>query len=97
METLAQATSEVVRVNSKVEIYDSESEEVLLFDDGIQVKSQKAERQPKAKPIKAKLDQSTLQAKTPVVMTDVVRLQKSTGEFEDITTPINAEGEDLLS
>jgi len=97
METLAQASSEVVRVNSEVDIYDSESEEVLLFDDGIQVKSQKAERQPKAKSLKAKKDESTLQAKTPVVMTDVVMLQKSTGEFEYITAPTNAEGKDLLS
>jgi hypothetical protein len=96
-ETLEQAPSEVMRVNSKVDIYNSESEEVLLFDDGIQVKSQKAERQPKAKPVKAKKDQGTQKAKTPVVLTDVVMLQKSTKAFEYITAPINAEGEDLLS
>ena len=97
METLGQTTSEVVRVNSKLDIYDAEAPEILLFDDGIQVKSQKAQRQSKAKPDKGKKDQSTLQAKTPVVMTDVVMLQKSTGEFEHITAPMNAEGEDLLS
>ena len=93
----AQPTSELVRVNSKVDIYDVEEKEILLFDDGIQVKSQKAERQSKAKPDKGKKDQSTLQAKTPVVMTDVVMLQKLTGAFVYITAPTNAEGEDLLS
>lgn len=35
-EILAQTTAEVVRVNSKVDIYDSEEKETLLFDDGIQ-------------------------------------------------------------
>ena len=95
--TLAQAPSEVIRVNSKVDIYNSQSEETLLFDDGIQVKSQKAERQPKARSIEAKKDQSTPKAKTPVVLTDVVMLQKSTGAFVYITAPMNAEGEDLLS
>lgn len=97
MDTLAQTTSEVIRVNSKVDIYNSQSEETLLFDDGIQVKSQKAERQPKAKLVEVKKDQSSLKAKTPVVMTDVVMLQKSTGAFEYITAPTNAEGKDLLS
>ena len=31
------------------------------------------------------------------MITDVVMLQKSTGEFEYIIAPMNAEGEDLLS
>jgi len=97
IETLTQTTSEVVRVNSKVDIYNPQSEETLLFDDGIQVKSQKAERQPKAKPARANNDQSTLKAKTPAVSTDVVMLQKSTGAFEYVTAPMNAKGEDLLS
>lgn len=97
MDTLAQTTSEVIRVNSKVDIYNPQAEETLLSDDGIQVKSQKAERQPKAKLVKVKKDQSTLKAKTPVVMTDVVMLQKSTGAFEYITAPTNAEGKALLS
>jgi hypothetical protein len=35
-EILSQPTAEVVRVNSKVDIYDSEEKEILLFDDGIQ-------------------------------------------------------------
>jgi len=39
---LAQPTPPVVRVNPKVDLYDSEEKEILLFDDGIQVKSQKS-------------------------------------------------------
>lgn len=35
-----------IKVNSKVDIYNPESAEILLFDDGIQVKGQKSHREP---------------------------------------------------
>lgn len=38
-----------MRVNPKIDIYNLQIKEIILFDDGIQVKSQKAERQPKPK------------------------------------------------
>ena len=69
----------------------------MLFDDGIQVKSQKAERQPKAEPDNGKMAQCPLKSKTSAIITDVVLLQKASGEFEYITAPVNAVGEDLLS
>lgn len=87
----------MVKINSSVNIYDAEEEETLLFDDAIQVKSQKAERQPKAESVKGKKDQSTPKAKTPAIITDIVLLQLATGEFEYITAPTDAVGEDLLS
>ena len=48
-EILDETDIELVEVNPKIDIYSSESREVLLVDDGIQVKGQKSRRQPKAK------------------------------------------------
>ncbi len=40
--------------------------------------------------------QSTYKAKTPAIITDIVLLE-ATGEFEYVTAPTNAVGEELLS
>jgi hypothetical protein len=93
--TLAKSPHHVVRVNPKVNIYNSKEKEILLFDDGIQVKGQKATRQPK--PRQEKKNQKLLRTKTPAITTDIVILQKATTGFEYIAAPINADGEDLLS
>ncbi len=45
--TLEKVDQQVVKVNQEIDIYNSKSKEILLFDDGIQVKSQKAQRQQK--------------------------------------------------
>jgi hypothetical protein len=95
--TLAKSDQHVVRVNPKVDIYNPEEKEILLFDDGIQVKRQKEQREAKAKLNKEVQNRGTLASKTPAVMTDIVLLQKSTGEFEYITAPIDATGADSLS
>jgi hypothetical protein len=47
--TLAENDQNVVQANANVDIYNPEEKEILLFDDGIQVKGQKAERYPKLK------------------------------------------------
>jgi len=39
--TLSKTQSYELKVNSKVDIYHPEQKEILLFDDGIQVKGQK--------------------------------------------------------
>lgn len=83
----------MVIVNHKVDIYNSEVKEILLFDDGIQVKSQKAQRQPKTKLEKLKKNLDFGSAKTSAITTDIVLLQKATAGFEYIATPINATGE----
>jgi len=87
----------VVKVNPEVDIYNPESKEILLFDDGIQVKGQKGTRQLKAK-LGAYFDRkSARKSKTSAVMTDVVMLQKANLAFKYITAPINQSGEELLS
>jgi hypothetical protein len=93
--TLAENEHDALTVNAKVDIYNPEEKEILFFDDGIQVKSQKAERQPKSKP--ENKSQKLLEQKTPAITTDLVILQKATTGFEYIAAPINALGEDLLS
>lgn len=94
---LDKSNQDLVRVNSEVNIYEPKSKEILLFDDGIQVKGQKEQRQAKNK-VGAKAERlSALVTKTPAVITDIVLLQNSSGEFEYIAAPINANGEELLT
>jgi len=93
--TLAENDHKAVHVNANVDIYNSEEKEILLFDDGIQVKSQKTERQPKLE--QSKKTPNPCKARTPAIITDIVLLQKPTAKFEYIAAPINANGEDLLS
>ncbi len=92
---LARDDRNVFEVNPHVNIYNPEEKEILLFDDGIQVKGQKAERHPKQS--QDKKSQKLLEAKTPAIITDIVILQKASAEFEYVAAPINADGEDLLS
>lgn len=93
--TLAENDPDTLQANANVDIYASEEKEILLFDDGIQVKSQKAERQAKSK--QENRSQKLLEQKTPAITTDLVILQKATTGFEYIVAPINALGEDLLN
>ena len=88
---------ELIKVNPKVDIYNRESPEILLFDDGIQVKGQKSHREPKAK-LEGKLGSKSA-GKSPAqrVVTDIAMLQKANRKFEYITAPITRHGQDLLS
>jgi len=94
--TLSKTQAYELQVNAKVDIYHPEEKEILLFDDGIQVKGQKGQRQV---PDKKRGDkrQGTVKTKTPAVATDVVLLQRATAGFEYIAAPINQVGADLLS
>jgi len=88
---------ELIKVNPKVDIYNTESSEILLFDDGIQVKGQKSHREPKAKP-EGKFDsKSADKSQNQRVITDIAMLQKANRKFEYITAPITPHGQDLLS
>lgn len=93
--TLADSDSNVVKINQKLDIYNSTEKEILLFDDGIQVKGQKAQRLDKKH--QGEKSRNLFKASTPAIITDLVILQKSTTEFEYIAAPINANGEDWLS
>lgn len=98
VEILAKTNQDEVRVNSQVNIYSPEETEILLFDDGIQVKRQKEQRQPKLTVEKGfQQGKSRFKSTTTAITTDLVLLQKNTGEFEYIAAPINQLGEDLLS
>jgi hypothetical protein len=70
---------------SKVEIYEPKAAEVLLFDDGIQVKEQKAKR-----------DKKEVEQKTRV-NTDVAMLQKRDGTFQYLIAGISETGEEIVS
>lgn len=92
---LAENNDDALQVNPIVDIYNPEEKEILLFDDGIQVKGQKAERQ--QEPKQENKSQKPLSEKTSAITTDIVILQKATTGFEYVAAPINALGEDLLS
>jgi hypothetical protein len=93
--TLAGNEDNALPVNPNIDIYNPEEKEILLFDDGIQVKGQKAKRQLEAK--QENKSQKPLSKKTPAIATDIVILQKATTGFEYIAAPINTKGKDLLN
>jgi len=93
--TLAENDDDALQVNPILDIYNSQEKEILLFDDGIQVKGQKAERQKEAKE-KTK-SQKQIGDRTPAITTDIIILQKATTGFEYIAAPINTTGKDLLT
>jgi len=71
--------------DSQVDIYNKQQAEVLLFDDGIQVKEQKTNR-----------DNIAVEQKTRV-NTDVVMLEKRNGTFQYLTAGIDKEGKEIIS
>ncbi len=92
---LAKNDDDTLQANPIVDIYNPQEKEILLFDDGIQVKCQKAERQQELK--QENKSQKLLSDKTSAITTDIVILQKATTGFEYIAAPINAKGENLLT
>jgi len=92
---LAKNDDDTLQVNPIVDIYDPQEKEILLFDDGIQVKGQKAERQQEFK--QENKSRKPFSDKASAITTDIVILQKATTGFEYIAAPINAKGEDLLT
>lgn len=79
-----QNASAVPQLNETIDVYDPDSEEVLLMCDGISVKRQKAQRgstSPLSKPA----------TEPKRVTTDVVMLQQSTGQFRYLMAGLNEE------
>ncbi len=92
-----------VKIASNVDIYDRKAEEVLLFDDGICVREQKAERTPKKQKVVSQTQswpksQSDFQNKKvrKTIISDVVLLEIAKGKFEYIISPINDQGKLLF-
>lgn len=80
-------------INARLNLYAHETPEILLFEDGIQVKRQKDHR---TSPNQEELpeDQSSERKR---VNTDVIILQKAKGDFEYLTTPLQKEGNSMIS
>ncbi len=79
-------------INKKLDPYDGDTHEILLFEDGIQVKRQADERYSSKQDYTA--EEKGEQRKR--VNSDVILFQKSQGDFEYLTTPINKDGNPLL-
>ena len=93
-----------------VDIYDPLTEEILLFDDGIGVKKQKAHRlrlglkteqeetrSKKPDVVGIESDSPQQKQKRKTVITDVVLLQQPRGSFEYLTNPINHQGKSVIT
>ena len=95
-----------------VDIYDPLAQEILLFDDGIGVKKQKAHRLSRGflgvkteqeenrkknqDVVIGETDESGQKQKRKTVITDVVLLQTPKGSFEYLTSPIDNQGQPLI-
>ncbi len=91
-----------VKIASEVDIYNSESEEILLFDDGICVREQKEERKKKKEKTSQTTSCPTSEADSQnkksrkMLVSDVVLLEISKGKFKYIISPIDPEGNFLF-
>ena len=97
---LGDTTKKLPPINEKVNLYEATEKEILLMDDAIQVKGQKAARDHKKDKEKQILEvdsQSNGAADKKIwVRTDVVLLEKKKGGFEYITGVIDPEGKERL-
>lgn len=80
-------------INARLDLYDHETPEILLFEDGIQVKRQKDHR---TSPNQEELPEDQISERKRV-NTDVIILQKAKGDFEYLTTPLQKEGNSMIS
>ena len=87
LETVA---SSELAIETQIDLYDPSVPEVLVFQDGIQVKQQKQNRLSRSE------NDSASTSKLPGIITDVALLQKRDGTFEYITAPIDANGQDSI-
>ena len=92
-----------IEISPTVDIYDSKTKEILLFDDGISVKKQKDNRERhqniiSSEPSTLEETETSDQKKSrKKVITDIVLLETPQKTFEYITTPIDADGQPLSS
>lgn len=76
-------------INSEVEIYNKADKEILLFDDAILVKEQKASRE--------KSTTKSEESSKVWVSSDVITLEKADGGFQYITALIDEKGQEIVS
>lgn len=83
----------MISVKTDVDLYEEQSEEILLFEDGIEVKAQAKQRQTAQSSRSSTIEPPARS----VVMTDVVLLQTALQTFEYLSAPITALGEPLVA
>lgn len=88
-ELIANKSEIMPEIKSEVEIYNKEQKEILLFDDAILVKQQKASRE--------KSTTKREQSNKAWVSSDVIALEKADGEFQYITALIDEKGQEIVS
>lgn len=84
------AVSIRVEGRGRLNIYDGQAEEILVMEDGILVKEQKASREPGDST--AESSQSLGQRKKATVVNDVILLEVQPGKFEYLFPPIEPDG-----
>jgi hypothetical protein len=86
----------LIAVKTDLDLYAEAIEEILLFEDGIQVKAQTAQRQPQER-LRFGQTQTTAVKGSSVVLSDVILLQTAPGQFTYLMAAINATGQPLVS
>jgi hypothetical protein len=87
---------ELIAVKTDIDLYAEQTEEILLFEDEIQVKAQAAQRQAQER-AGVEQAQTTSTTGSSVVLSDVILLQTGMGQFTYLIAPINARGQPLVS
>ena len=87
-------------INGKVDIYEGTEKEILLLDEGIQVKGQKETRERREsddnQPVEVISQDGEAATERARISTDVIVLEKKEGGFEYITEVIDKEEKELL-
>jgi hypothetical protein len=103
-ETLNSKALSFPKIQEKVDIYDGENREILVFEDAIQVRGQKENRVHKQKVIEEtpmnpaeKPIRLVAKGKSLPVFTNVVMLQKKNRAFEHMVAPIDEKGQETVS
>jgi hypothetical protein len=104
-ELLEDKTKLFPKIQDKVDLYDGQSREILVFEEAIQVHGQKDNRQRKQLVRNKSADQDEAKdqdhdkakrQKAPAISTEVVRLEKRQGGFEYITAMIDDQGNEQV-
>jgi len=92
------------KIQDKIDIYDSESREVVVLEDAIQVRGQKENRLHKqkvnqGKPVESveKLRSWAEKEKSSPVFTNIAMLKKKNQGFEFIVAPVDEKGQETVS
>lgn len=95
LSVLEDDTLALPEIDQKVDVYDAEAKEVLIFVDGMGVKKQ-SESRVSSKSAIAEAEAEDDNARRSRVNSNVVLLEKKAGDFEYITSAIDKKGEELL-